>query len=34
MRADGGNLCASGKQAEGIAKLEQALKNLGVKAKI
>lgn len=33
LRADGGSLCASGKQADGIAKLEQALKGLGVKVK-
>lgn len=33
MRTEGGNLCASGKQAEGIAKLEHALKDLGVKVK-
>ncbi len=33
MRTEGGNLCASGKQAEGIAKLEQALNDLGVKVK-
>lgn len=33
MRTDGGNLCASGKQVDGIAKLEQALKDLGVKVK-
>lgn len=33
MRTEGGNLCASGKQADGAAKLEQALKALGVKPK-
>lgn len=31
MRTEGGKLCASGKQADGIAKLEGALKDLGVK---
>jgi len=33
MRTEGGNLCASGKQADGIVKLEQALRDLGVKTK-
>ena len=33
MRTEGGNLCASGKQADGAAKLEQAIKALGVKPK-
>lgn len=33
MRTAGGNFCASGKYADGVAKLEQALKDLGVKAK-
>lgn len=33
MRADGGSLCATGKQADGIAKLEQALKDLRAMAK-
>lgn len=33
MRADGGKLCASGKQADGIVKLDQALKDLGVTPK-
>jgi len=32
MRAEGGNLCATGKQADGIAKLEQALQDLRAKA--
>ena len=29
MRSEGASLCASGKQAEGTLKLEQALKTLG-----
>jgi len=33
MRTEGENLCASGKRIEGIAKLEKALKDLGVKVK-
>jgi len=33
MRTDAGKLCADGKHGEGIAKLEQALKDLGVKVK-
>lgn len=33
LRTEGGNLCASGKHAEGVAKLEQALKDIGVKSK-
>ncbi|MDH3475357.1 MAG: hypothetical protein OEM59_16885 [Rhodospirillales bacterium] len=33
MRTEGGKLCAGGKQAEGIVKLEQALKDLGVEVK-
>lgn len=34
MREEGGNLCTSGKADEGVAKLETALKDLGVKPKI
>ncbi len=30
LRADGGALCASGKQADGARKLEQALQEIGV----
>jgi len=30
MRADGGSLCASGKQTAGVQKLEQALQEIGV----
>jgi hypothetical protein len=33
MRSEGGNLCASGKYDAGIAKLDQALKDLGVNVK-
>ena len=33
MRAEGGTLCADGKHAKGIAKLHQALKDIGVKSK-
>ena len=33
MATEGGSLCASGKQADGVAKLQQALKALGVKPK-
>ena len=33
MRSEGGNLCASGKQTDGVAKLQQAIKALGVKPK-
>lgn len=32
LREDGGKLCADGKQADGITKLEQAIKDLGVKS--
>jgi hypothetical protein len=33
MRTEGGNLCAGGKQADGVTKLQQAIKALGVKPK-
>ena len=33
MRTEGGTLCTSGKEADGVAKLEQAIKALGVKPK-
>jgi hypothetical protein len=33
MRTEGGQLCAGGKQSDGIAKLEHALKDLGVTPK-
>jgi len=33
LRADGGNLCASGQRVEGVAKLRKAITDLGVKAK-
>ncbi len=33
LRAEGGTLCAGGKQDEGVAKLEAAMKDLGVKVK-
>lgn len=31
LRTDGGKLCTSGKTTEGMAKLEQALNDIGVK---
>jgi len=34
LRAEGSKLCSSGKQTEGIAKLESALKDLGVTPKV
>lgn len=33
MRTEGGNLCAQGQHAEGVAKLQQALRDIGVKVK-
>ena len=33
MRTEGGNLCTSGNYDDGVAKLEHALRDLGVKAK-
>lgn len=33
LRSEAAGLCTSGKDAEGIAKLEQAMKDLGVKVK-
>lgn len=30
LRSDGGTLCSTGKETQGIIKLEQALKDLGV----
>jgi len=32
LRDEGSNLCEAGNHAEGIAKLEQAMKTIGVKA--
>ena len=34
MRNDGGKLCAQGQHAAGAAKIEEALKDLGVKPKM
>ena len=33
LRSEGGDLCIAGKQAEGAAKLEKAIKDLGLKPK-
>ena len=33
LRTDGGNLCTAGRHMEGVLKLEQALKDLGVQVK-
>jgi len=34
MRTQGGELCANGKRGDGVARLESALKGIGVKPKI
>lgn len=34
LRIEGGNLCANGSHAQGISKLERALRNLGVKPRV
>lgn len=33
-RADGGDMCKSGKQADGVKKLQEAIKDLGLKPRV